>query len=408
MNILYINHYAGSPKHGMEYRPYYLSKEWAKQGHNITIMAASFSHLRIQNPKIRNRFFKEIINGINYCWVKTNKYKGNGIGRALNIFCFVWKLIINSRKIAGTIKPNVVIASSTYPLDIYPAYLIARLSRAKLIFEVHDLWPLTLIFLGGMSKWHPFVVMLQMAEDFAYKKCDKVISILPKTLDYMKSRGLSPNKFVHIPNGIDIEDWKTQKSMLPEEHHNIIERYQKEGKFLVGYSGYHGIANALDSFIESAKHIKNFPIILILVGDGPEKKKLMEYTFKNKLNNIIFLPPLNKEYIPSLLDKIDILYLGLRKNKLYKYGISINKLFDYMMAGKPIIFAGQAENDIVSECGCGLACSPEDPIAIADCIKKLYMMSPSDRAVMGEKGKNYVINNNDYKILAKKYLESIL
>lgn len=92
MNILLINHYAGNPELGMEFRPYYMAKEWVKQGHEVLILGATYSHLRKKQPlKAGN----EVIDGIDYYWVKTNAYRGNGIGRIRSMFSFVWKLYWN-------------------------------------------------------------------------------------------------------------------------------------------------------------------------------------------------------------------------------------------------------------------------------------------------------------------------
>jgi len=408
MNILLINHYAGSPYYGMEYRPYYLAREWSKMGHNGAIVAASFSHLRSKNPKIDKKIQEEIIDGIRYIWIKAPEYKGNGVKRAISMFYFVWRLTKNSKKFSKEINPDVVIASSTYPLDIYPAYLISRFSKAKLIFEVHDLWPLTPIELGSMPKWHPFIVMMQIAEDFAYKRADKVISILPKALDYMVSRGLDPKKFVYIPNGIDIEEWQSFDAPLPPQHQETVERLKQEGKFLVCYAGSHGVANALDYFLESATYLKDLPVVLILVGQGQEKEKLQKYAMENNLSNVIFLPPVPKNSIPKLLSKMDVLYIGWRRSPLYRFGICPNKLFDYMMAGRPIIHAVEAGNDLVKESGCGISIPPEDPVAIAEATKKLMSMSPQELEEMGKRDREYIINSHDYRILAKKFLEILI
>jgi len=408
MNILYINHYAGSPQYGMEYRPYYLAKEWIKNGHKVVMIAASFSHIRFKNPEFNGEIKKEVIEGIEYVFIKTNKYRGNGIKRGINILNFVCKLIKNHKKFAREINPDIVIASSTYPFDIYPAYIISRVSKAKLIFEVHDLWPSTLIELNDITKWHPFVLIVQLAEGFAYTHADKVVSILPKALDYMVGRGLVHEKFVHIPNGIDKEEWLSFNDQLPVGHNKIIERLKKEGKFLVGYAGSFSVSNALDYFIESAVYLEDLPVVLILLGKGSEEEKLKRYAIKNNLKNVIFLPPVPKNVIPSLLGMMDVLYKGSIKCNIYKYGISPVKLMDYMMAAKPIIHAIEAANDPVSESGCGISVPPEDPIAIAEAIKKLFFMSTIEREEMGMKGREYVIKNHDYKVLAKKFLEVIL
>ena len=185
MNILYIEHYAGSPEMGMEFRPYYLSEEWAKMGHNVTIIAGDYSHLRKKNPSVINDFTVENIDGIEYVWVRTGEYEGNGMKRALTMERFVRKLYLNAGKIARRWKPDLVISSSTYPLDTYPAQKIAKIAKAKYVHEVHDMWPSTLYEVGGMSKKHPFVVAMQIAENSAYKHCDKCVALLPYSKDYM-------------------------------------------------------------------------------------------------------------------------------------------------------------------------------------------------------------------------------
>ncbi|MBE3128951.1 MAG: glycosyltransferase family 4 protein, partial [Actinobacteria bacterium] len=178
-------------------------------------------------------------------------------------------------------------------------------------------------------------------------------------------------------------------------------------KFLVCYAGSHGVSNALDYFVESAVYLKDLPVALVLVGQGPEKEKLQRYVAESNLNNVIFLPPVPKNFIPNLLSKMDILYISLRRSPLFRFGVSPNKLFDYMMAVKPIMHAIEAGNDLVRESGCGISIPPEDSYAVAEAIKKLMSMSSSEREGIGRRGKEYVIDNHDYKILAKRFLEAI-
>ncbi|HEX3018113.1 MAG TPA: glycosyltransferase WbuB, partial [Caproicibacter sp.] len=90
MNIIYINHYAGSAKHGMEFRPYYMAKRWAAKGHNVTIVASSFSHLRTKNPDIGDQKYDEqMIDGVRYFWIAGNKYQGNNKDRVKNMLSFL-------------------------------------------------------------------------------------------------------------------------------------------------------------------------------------------------------------------------------------------------------------------------------------------------------------------------------
>ena len=405
MTILVINHYAGAPKYGMEYRPYYLAREWVKSEYNVIIVASSYSHLRSKNPGIDKSIKEEEIEGIKYVWLKTLRYKGNDFKRVLNILNFILRLFQYSHNFVKKYHPNVVIASSTYPLDIFPAYLMAKKLKAKLIFEVHDLWPLTPIELGGYSKFHPFIVIMQIAENFAYRKSDYVVSILPKAYKYMKEHGLAQDKFIHIPNGISVNGWKKSNQEIPEEHKKLIEKLKREGKFIVGYTGTHGVANALDVLINSAALLKNKPIAIVLVGTGPEKERLKKMAYEMRLNNVFFLPPVPKLSIPKLLNMTDALYIGWKKQPLYCYGISPNKLMDYTMAGKPIIHSITAGNDLVKESGCGISVPAEDPYQVASAIEKLMSMPEKERKIMGDRGRNYVKKNYTYEKLAKKYAD---
>jgi len=404
MNILLINHYVGSPKHGMEYRPYYIAREWVKAGHSVTIVAASFSHLRSTNPAVQQLLTDEIIDGIHYMWIRTPSYKGNGIGRINNILSFIVQLRSYLKKAILEQHYDAVIASSTYPLDIYPARMLQRKTGARFVFEVHDLWPLSPMELGKIPAWHPYIMLMQKAENDAYRYCDKVVSILPCAADHMVKHGLYPDKFVHIPNGILVEEWE-KIGDLPLEHRNIIMRLKKEGKFIVGYAGGHAISNSLQTLIDAAEQCKNENFIFVLVGHGQEKKNLQIEAVKRGLSNIVFLPAVNKTSMANILDMFDICFIGWQRNKLYRFGISPNKIMDYMMAAKPIIHAVEAGNDPVKEAGCGISVPPEDPAAIADAIRKMVAMGQSERENMGQRGKEYVLKNHDYRVIAKQFLE---
>jgi len=406
MKILLINHYAGSKELGMEYRPYYLAKEWVKNGHNVTIIASTFSHIRSKQPVTKKSTEEIIIDGITYCWIKTSHYKGNGIGRIFNIFLFVFKLIIQARHFSKKYKPDAVIASSTYPLDIYPASKIAKKTKAKLIYEIHDLWPLSPMELGGYSKHHPFIKIMQIAENYAYKKSDIVISILPKTLEHAVSHGLKPEKWFHIPNGMDIAEWSIQTE-VKKEHYNTLNILKSKGYVLVGYIGGHAISNALENIVQAAKLCINEKIHFVLVGDGTEKKSLIKMAKDYNCNNITFLPPIDKTSVPKLLDLFNFLYIGWQNKRLYRFGISPNKLMDYMMAEKPIIHAVNAGNDIVKEASCGISIEPESPQAIIKALDKLLDLSNDEKKMMGRTGKKYINDNHDYKMLAKKFIDVI-
>ena len=407
MNILLINHYAGSPAMGMEYRPYYLSKEWTAKGHNVTVILANNSHLRKYNPEISGNFFEQDVDGIGYLWVKTPEYEGNGFGRAKNMFAFIKKLFIKSSFIARKYKPDIVIASSTYPSDNYVARKIAKSAGAKYIYEVHDLWPLSPMELGEMSKYHPFIMAMQHAESFAYRNADAVVSMLPKTKDYMINKGLQNNKWYFIPNGFVKSEWDTPKP-LNEETAKSIEKIRSKYDTLVGYTGTLGLANALQSLIVAGEKLKNDSVAIVMVGKGPEKDNLLSLISQKKLTNIFILDSVDKREIPGLLARFDILYIGLQHQPLFRFGISPNKMIDYMMASKPVIQAIKAGNNMVEEAGCGIAVEPENPEKLAEAIVTIKKLPLIEKETLGKNGKEYAIANHDYKILSKRFEEIML
>ena len=178
VNILYIDHYAGSNLHGMEFRPFLMAKRWVQAGHHVTIAASSFSHLRGQNPDLMGKkTLDETIDGVRFFWIYGNHYSGNGLDRVRNILSFVRGLTHYQEKLVGEHKPDVVIASSTYPMDIYPAAKIAKKYNARLVYEVHDLWPLTQTELYGYGENHPLVKVIRQGARYAWRTADRVAGV---------------------------------------------------------------------------------------------------------------------------------------------------------------------------------------------------------------------------------------
>lgn len=405
MNILLINHYAGSIRHGMEYRPYYLAREWVRHGHQVHILAADHAHVRAQRPDLgAANHLDETIDGIHYRWLRTPPYHGNGLGRIRNMGSFVRRLWRDSARLADAIRPDAVIASSTYPLDIWPAHRIARMAGARLLHEIHDLWPLSPMELGGYSRHHPFIMLLQAAEDHACRHADAIVSILPKVRSHLEARGMAPAKLHHIPNGIDPDEWQAEPAPLSEPLAGLVERLRAEGKAIVGYAGSHGTANALDKLLDAAARLRALPLAFVLVGDGPEKRRLEQRAAREGLHAVHFAAPIPKREIPALMARLDIAYLGWRRQPLYRFGISPNKLLDYMMGGCAVLHAVEAGNDPVAEAGCGLTVAPDDPAAIADGLKRLLAIGEEARRAMGARGRRHALSHLSYPVLGQRFL----
>ncbi len=407
MNILYIDHYAGSLRYGMEFRPYYLAREWQKMGHTVCVIGGDFSHLRRENPVVKKDFDTEVIDGITYQWVKTGSYQGNGLKRAFTMFRFVGKLWCKAKRIAGEFKPDVVISSSTYPLDSYAAYRIAKKAKARYIHEAHDIWPLTLTEIGGMSKLNPFVVMLAIAEKRTYKKAESVVSVLPDSYKHMLRHGLqTKEKFFHIPNGVALEDWQNADP-LPAEHAEAFARLRAEGRFVVCYLGGHALSNSLDVYLDAAARMKGSNVAFVLIGNGVEKSRLILRAEEEGLDNVVFLPPVTKKAVPTALSCADALYIGAKACALYRYGVSLNKVYDYMMAARPIVYGVEASNNEVAEADCGMTILPDSAEAIADAVAALQEIGAEERTAMGERGKHWVLENCEYSKLAERFLAVI-
>jgi glycosyltransferase involved in cell wall biosynthesis len=185
-----------------------------------------------------------------------------------------------------------------------------------------------------------------------------------------------------------------------------LKQYHDDGYFLIGYTGAHGVANALDSYVEAGRWLRDKKIKLLSIGPGPERGRLIDKAHRLQLDDVVeFLPPVRRDQVPELLDQLDALYIGLQRQPLFRFGVSPNKLMDYMMAGKPIIFAIDAPNDMVKEADCGISIPPEDSKAIADAAVKLSETAPEELEKMGAHGKLYILSHNEYDVLAEKFLK---
>jgi glycosyltransferase involved in cell wall biosynthesis len=403
LRLLLINHYAGSVRHGMEYRPYYLAREWTRLGHAVLVVAASQSHVRNLQPEAGS---SERVDGIDYLWLRTPRYRGNGVGRVVNIAAFCLQLAWRGRRLARGFRPDVVIASSTYPMDIWPASRIARAAGAQLVHEVHDLWPLSPIELGGMSPRHPFIRVCQAAEDFACRRSDKVISMLPRVQEHMRERGLDLRRLHIVPNGVLTEEWDTPGEALAGPLAPHIADAHARGRLVVAYAGAHGLANALDSLLDAAALLRAEPFDFVLVGDGPERERLARRVATEGLANVRLFGPVAKRQIPALLAQVDVAYIGLQRVPIFRFGIAPNKLMDYMMAGCTVLSAIEAGNDPVREAGCGATVQAESPGAIADGLRRLGALSPEERRAMGRRGSDYVRQHHTWPVLARRFIEA--
>ena len=286
-NIWIINEYAGNPSYGMTFRHFYLARAFNNIGYHTTIISSSYSHFFKKFPDMGSKRFKsEKVNEVDFLWIKVMHYaRSFDKKRVLKWFEFMFKLFVVDKHIRN--KPDVIICSPTAPFSILPAYFLAKKYKAKLVFEVRDIWPLTLVEVGGFSKWNPLIIIMGWFEKFALKKSDFIVSNLQNYSQHMRELGVDREAF-WIPNGVDLEEMQNKKPLEDK----IVQMIPKD-KFIIGYTGKLGVSNAIYYLIEAAKLLQhNVNIHFVIVGQGQEKENLMKQS--EMLNNVLFIDSVDK------------------------------------------------------------------------------------------------------------------
>ena len=399
--IWIINQYAGSVYHGKEYRSPAIARALTKRGYDVTIISSSHSHHFKKAPQVKGLYTQKTIENVRHLWVRTEySPDSKSYKRLMNMFEFVIKSFFLPHKKLP--EPDFIIVSSPSPLPIFNGIYFKRKFRAKLIFEVRDLWPLSVIELGNMSPKHPLVRFLSFVEKTAYSRSDLVISLLKNAGPYMQTQGLDEKKFLYVPNGIDTALLQSKKS-APQ---TLIEQIDVE-KFVVGYAGALGIANNLYALIDAAEILVDYKgLQIVLLGSGSEEKKLKVYAEKKGLKNVIFPGSVTREEVHDVLNCFDVCYLGLQKSPLFHYGVSPTKLYDYMAVSKPILYAIDSGNHPVVDANCGIEVNSGKAEDIAEAIITFYKkMSSNKRKRLGDNGYEVLVGNFTFDKLTDKIIE---
>lgn len=393
-----INQYASTPEYGYAGRHYYLGKELAKLGYNVYLIASAAHHLLREKPRVSSTFqLEKEEDRFTVVWTKMPQYdQAHSKGRILGWFLFPWRI----RQLASVIpeKPDVVLCSSPSLLSFIGAKSLARKFGARLVFEVRDIWPLTLIDIGGYSPRHPFVRLLQWVEDKAYRDSDRVVSNLKNAVEHMASRGMRRDKFAWVPNGFSMDEVSLNVPLNTKAESQL-----PKDKFLVGYTGTLGVANAMNTLIAAAERLKeHHDLAFVMVGDGKEKPALRQLAEQKGLSNVYFVDPIPKVEIQAMLARFDGCYISWLNDSLYRFGIGANKIPEYLFSGKPVIHSYSGACDPIGEAGAGLRIPAEDDKQLADAVLSLYKMDREERAAMGANGKRAAMEQYEYSQLAKR------
>ena len=395
-HIVFIGHYGGA-SNDYDSRNFFFARELVNNGYKVTIINAAYSH-RFKKPKIQESIFaEECIDNINFIRIKAPYYVGNGFKRLLNMFVFTKNLFFSVDEIIKKIgKVDSIVMSTPHPFQIFSALKLKKKCNSKLILDLRDIWPLSILELTNVGKWHPLILVMKFTEKLMYQKADLVISPLSNIGAYFSDAGFKNVPFKIIPAGINLENFKRNEVSL-----------QRNSKFIVGYIGGLTDSNAIDVLLDAATILdKSLDIEIRITGDGAQKGRLKEKA--KYITNVVFYDGVSKSEAFIHMLQCDLLYRGSPALNLYKYGISPLKLNEYMLTGRPIIHSFSfEESDIVKKIGCGLSVPANDPVKLMLAILEVYGMAEEEREVMGAKGKKYVETYSAYSSITKE-LEKVL
>ena len=395
MKIWMVNHYAEPYA-----RHHNLALELARRGHQVVIFASSFAHKTRTDTRLAQgeKVKSESIDGVPFVWMRTPPYSGNNARRFYNMGVFAWRLWRAARSV-GFEAPEVIIGSTPHLFAALAAERLARSFKVPFVLEVRDLWPQSIVDLYNLSDYHPVVWGLERIERYLYRRAARIISLLPEAAEHMEAKGADRDKVAWIPNGINTD-------LVPPPA-----QPSDDGVFTVMYAGAHGLANSLDTLLEAAQIVRSEAwgkeVRFRLVGDGPEKQRLVDMAIQKELDNVCFNNSVPRNMIYDILREADVFVMPLKYSPVFRWGVSPNKLFDYLASARPVIFSINSSNNPVQEARAGITIPPEEPYSLVQAIKELLETSPEERWQMGLRGREYVEKYHSFAFLGNK-LEKIL
>lgn len=410
MNIWIVNHYAIPPSMGGLVRHYYFSKYLQKKGHTVKIFTSSKIHnTDINMIKDKSLYREEMEDGVEYTFVRSRDYKGNGMDRVINMMDLPFKTWKTMKLFYKKQKPDVIYTSSP---DLFVAFFALRFGRKykiPVVVEVRDLWPESIVVYNKMSRKNPIIQLLYQLEKWIYQKADRIIFTMEGGVNYIKDKKwdgkINLKKIYHINNGVDMEEFVYNRQHFSYED-DLLE---DEKYFNVVYTGSIRKANGLDRLISVAEYLQKqgqTHIRFLIYGDGNDKDRLEEYCRENNIKNVFFRGKVEKKYIPYILSRGKVNFMHGISTPIMKYGCSPNKLFDYIGSGKPIVSDLAANFDLITVYNLGRSLDKPEIQKIADTF--VYILKNyNELSVQIKENSERVVKMYDYKNLTDK-LEKIL
>ncbi|MCZ0864558.1 glycosyltransferase family 4 protein [Dasania sp. GY-19] len=401
--VWYISKYANIERFGSDTRHASFCKEFSRNELDVRLITSNSSHLFETLPTFKGCYYEHKDKGVDVVWVNTIRYrKTNGVKR---IVSWIWfeLLVIIFPMVKKCKRPDVVIASSLSLFSVLSGSFFKFFYKSKFIFEIRDIWPQSLIDLKGLSVNSPIALLLGGIERFGYKYADVIVGTMPGLHLHVKEKIGDSSKVHFIPQGVSLDWYRDRQESVSLEY---IDKYIPKNKFIVTYAGTFGVANALNYIVDAARMLshESTNIHFLLVGAGSEEAKLKEQVLASNIKNITFAPRVGKNQVQSILEESDVLLASVRDEKVYRFGLSLNKFIDYMYAKKPIICLFSGYPSMINEAGCGEFIPSEDAEALVDKLLEYESYSKDDLSKLGQNGYDFLVNNRSFNVLAKQYM----
>lgn len=403
MKIWLINNYNMLPEHGHLNRNYYLGKYLKQLGHEPIAFVGSHPHntdLQLIEGKVSFLVYQK--EPFPWVLIKTRNYEGSRMQRVLSMLEFYR----NMKKAAKHFeKPDAIIGSSAHPLAALLAIRLGKKYGCKGIMEVRDLWPESLVTYGILSRNNLLTKVLYGFEKYMYIHADKIIFTMEGAYDYICNQGwdkyIPKDKVLYINNGIDLELFEKNKINDTLQDEDL----ESEDTFKVVYTGSIRKANKIEMLLEAAKIIQEKEIKILIWGDGDELSHLEEIKQNEGIDNVLFKGYVQKSKIPYILSHSNANFLDAFDESISQYGISSNKLFDYLAAGKPVLMSRNTKYNPAKRMNCYIEYDIS-PNGIAKAIITAYKMSSEEYEKECNNSKK-IANDYSYLELAKKMITAV-
>lgn len=407
MNIWILNHYATDMYFDGTGRHQSFAKYLIKSGHDVKIFCASTVHNSDINVDTKGKMSISMVgqDDVPYVFVKTKPYQGNGLQRIKNMIEFYLKIFgVMKEELKRSGKPDVILASSVHPLTLVAGIQFARKIKCPCICEVRDLWPLSIVEYSSVTDQNPVIWALYKLEHWIYKKADALIFSFSGGKQYVLDRGwehdVDLNKIHYVNTGIDLELYYENEEKYPCNDPDM----NNSDLFKIVYAGSIRKVNDLQTVVEAADLLqKDYPNLrFIIYGDGDQREPLIEECKNRDIRNVVFKGRVPKQEIPGILCKGDLLLVNVQETGIARYGVSWNKLFEYMASGKPIV--ANNPTDIINDNGIGKAKFFSNVEEYAKTLEQFLKMQREELDDAGEKCLE-VVKEYDCKALSEKIVE---